>query len=51
MFKGNLLKAAWNTVNTDDVKVIDSNAMLEKRLKEISATLQEHEPEEIQNKI
>lgn len=47
MFKGNLLKAAWNTVNTDDVKVIDSNAMLEKRLKEISATLQEHEPEEI----
>ena len=34
MFKGNLLKAAWNTVNDQEVKIIDSNAMLEKRIKE-----------------
>ena len=48
MFKGNLLKAAWNTVNVDDVKIIDSNAMLEKRMKEVNAALYERSPEEIQ---
>ena len=42
MYKGNVLKAAWNTVNTEDVKVIDSNAMLEKRIREANALLQEH---------
>ena len=48
MYKGNLLKAAWNTVNQDDVKVIDSNAMLEKKIKEANFALQEqHNPEEI----
>lgn len=48
MYKGNLLKAAWNTVNQDDVKIIDSNAMLEKRIKEANLALHAgNNPEEI----
>lgn len=47
MFKGNLLKAAWNTINEQEVKIIDSNAMLEKRIKEASAALDVHTTEEI----
>ena len=48
MYKGNVLKAAWNTVNTEEVKVIDSNAMLEKRIREANALLQEqHSADEI----
>lgn len=47
MFNGNLLKAGWNVVNEQDVKVIDSNSLLEKRIKEANAALHVHNSEEI----
>ena len=47
MFKGNLLKAGWNTINEQEVKVIDSNALLEQKIKEASAALHVHNSEEI----
>lgn len=47
MFKGNLLKAGWNAVNDKEVKVIDSNALIEKRIKEANAALRVHSSEDI----
>lgn len=47
MYKGNLLKAAWNTVNQDDVKIIDSNAMLEKRIREANELFHDNSAEKI----
>lgn len=47
MFNGNLLKAGWNAVNEQEVKVIDSNALLEKKIKEANALLHVHNSEEI----
>lgn len=47
MFNGNLLKAGWNVVNEQDVKVIDSNSLLEKKIKEANTGLYVHNSEEI----
>lgn len=46
MFNKNLLKRGWNTINEEHVRVIDSNALVEKRIKE-SAEVQTHKAEEI----
>lgn len=47
MYKGNLLKAGWNAVNDKEIKVIDSNALIEKRIKEANAALRVHNSEDI----
>lgn len=46
MFNKNLLKRGWNTINEEQVKVIDSNALVEKRIKE-AAEMQTHNLEQI----
>lgn len=47
MFSGNLLKAGWNVVNEQDIKVIDSNSLLEKRIQEANAALHIQHSEDI----
>lgn len=39
MSNKNLLKFGWNRVNEQDIKIIDSNALLEKKIKEANAAL------------
>ena len=39
MSNKNLLKFGWNRVNEQDIKVIDSNLLLEKKIKEANAAL------------
>jgi len=41
----NLFKAGWNKVNEQDIMVIDSNVLLEKKIKEANAALLRHTDE------
>lgn len=45
MSNKNLFKAGWNRVNEQDIMVIDSNVLLEKKIKEANAALLKHTDE------
>lgn len=47
MFNKNLFKSGFSVVNERDIKVIDSNALLEKKIKEANAALHAHNSDEI----